>query len=340
MILRRHLLRTSSSLLGTMLPAALSLLLTLSAVGGEAKAPVPLTPSDTERTFDFQTPLIEGSIRLDGDYHGVTRLVDKRTGRQVIDPRYSALNLFRLFSTNQGMGQPRKMERTLQIEPHWVQATWPASEAHHGEITARYEVSAPNAIDLTVTVRSAGTYSDYEVFLSSYFDKVLCPHVYLEPQRRAKGVKVPELVVPMVNDVFRGTVLVFARDAHAARRCVDGRWSRNEWKAPTVQMCPVRHYGRCLAFVTDPEKQLGVVLMAHPRHCYAISTRYFADEDADRLTTYSAFDFSLFGDDLLPNDERTVVVRLVLTELDQEMSQPLALYQAFLADVQRCFDLP
>jgi hypothetical protein len=72
--------------------------------------------------------------------------------------------------------------------------------------------------------------------------------------------------------------------------------------------------------------------MANPRHVFAISARYHATNDADRLTPYSAFDFSLFGDDLLPGDERTAQVRLVLTTLDQEMSQPLKLYEDFLAE--------
>ena len=71
--------------------------------------------------------------------------------------------------------------------------------------------------------------------------------------------------------------------------------------------------------------------MSRPRHCYAISTRYHADRDADRLTTYSAFDLSLFGDDLPPGDERTVKVRLAVTPLDRDLSQPVKLYREFLA---------
>ena len=290
-----------------------------------------LTPNEVDGGFDFETSQVQGTIRLDGAYHGVTRLIDKRTGRQVIDPRYSALNLFRLFSVNQGMGQPRSMERTTRVSADWVEVSWPVTDAHKGEITARYEVHQPNAVDVTVTVQTQGAYRGYELFMSNYFDKILRPYVYLKP-RRGKAAQEPELVLPTVNDVFRGTVLVFPRDTHAAQRCVDGRWERNEWGAPTVQMCPVRHYANCLAFVTDPESRLGVVLMAKPGDCYAISTRYFAEDDADRLTSYSAFDLSLFGDDLLPGDRRTVKARLAVTELDDDMSQPGKLYRAFLAE--------
>lgn len=290
---------------------------------------VTLTHNATTNAFDFETEEVEGSIQPDGAYHGVTRLIDKRTGRQVIHPKYSALNLFRLFSVNQGMGQPRTMARTTESFPNAVEIGWPATDAHQGELVARYEVVEPNGVDLTVTLRCRGTYAGYELFMSNYFDPVLRPHVYLKGNRYGRSAGDPELIVPTVNDVFRGTVLVFPRDAHAARRCVDGRWDRSEWSSPTVQMCPVRHYAYPLAFLTDPERRLGVVLTSRTRDCYAISTRYHAEDDADRMVPYSAFDFSLFGDDLAPGDERTVKVRLALTPLDEGMTQPLAMCRAF-----------
>jgi len=294
-----------------------------------------LTPGEADDAFDFKTDQMEGTISLAGAYHGVTRLVDRRSGRQVIDPRYSALNLFKLMSVNQIMGQPRNMERTIEPAPNRVEVSWAATDGHKAEITARYEVPEPNAVDVTVTVRSQGAYRGYELFMSSYFDPTLRPYVYLQSRRAP-----PDWVLPMVNDAFRGTVLVFPRDAHAARRCVDGRWERSEYKTPIVQMCPVRYYAKCLAIMTDPDKQLGVVLMARPRDGYAISTRYFAENEADRMTTYSAFDFSLFGDDLLPGDERSVKVRLALIPLEGDLSRAFAMYDRFVAQTAQGHDAP
>lgn len=286
------------------------------------------TASPDQQVLEFDTPEIEGTIRLDGAYHGVTRLVDKRSGRQVIDPRYSALNLFKLMSVNLMMGQPRQMERTVQIGPDWAEIRWPKTDMHRGEVVARYEVRPHGAVDLIVTVRSEGTYPAYETFLSSYFDKTLQPHVYL----KTRDGKSSDLVLPMANDVFRGTVLVFPRDMPSARHCLDGRWDRSEGGVPVVQMCPVRCYAHCLAMLVDREKTLAVLLMARPGDCYAFSTRYFADDDADRLTTYSAFDFSLFGADFVPGAERSVRIRLAVTPLDAESTQPLQLYQQFLSE--------
>jgi hypothetical protein len=288
-----------------------------------------LTPNGQPGQFDFETPQIEGTFRLDGPYHGVSRLVDKRTGRQVIDARYSALNLFKLMSVNLKMDEPRTMERTMRANAEWAEIVWAPTAAHRAEVVARYEVAAPNAVELTLTVRSRGVYAGYEVFLTNYFDKRLVPHVYLSPNRAVDAVKP---VVPLVSDVIRGTLPVFARDALAARRCVDGRWERNERGASIVQMCPVRHYFYCLAVMADPESDLGIVLMAHPQDCYAISARYHAADEADRLTPYSAFDLSLFGDDFAPGDARTVKVRLAMTPLDEHQSQAVALYKSFIGE--------
>jgi hypothetical protein len=304
----------------------------------QADEKVPLKPNAARTSFDFETEQMQGTIRADGAYHGVASLVDRRTGKQLIHPNLSALNLYRLAAANQVLGIPRAMERTIQAESDSLEVKWAAGAAAKDEavarrqvadVMARYEVFEPNIIEVTVTIRAHRSCSGFEVFMPSYLDKSLVPNIYLQPRGFGRGnVTEPDLVVPTVNDVFRGTLLAFPRDDHAARLCLDGRWDR----ISEVQVCPVRHYVHCLAILAHPENRTGVVLMAHPRHAFAISARYHADNDADRLTPYSAFDFSLFGDDLLPGDERSAKVRLALTALDQEMSQPRKLYEAFIAE--------
>ncbi|MFH1264121.1 MAG: hypothetical protein ABIK89_00225, partial [Planctomycetota bacterium] len=299
---RRFLCVSAAAALGVPLVTRLgrpSLALAADEPNQASSSPDPAA-DDEEFALDFETAETRGSIRAEGPYHGVARLVHKQTGLQVIDSRYSALNLFRLFSTNLGMGTPRAMERQTKTADQSVEIHWPATEEHQGEITALYEVREPNVVDLTVTVRSLGTYSNYEILLPNYFDKTLVPHVYLKPSRRgSKGESAVDLVVPTVSDVFRGGVLQFPRDAHAARMCLDGRWSRSEYAMSVAPFYPVRHYGRCLALVTDPGKKVGAVVMADPRRCAAISARYYAENDEDRLTSYTAIDFSLFGEDFL-----------------------------------------
>ena len=300
----------------------------LSAQQTSGRKSILLTP-DKENGFLFETDQVKGSLQPTGSYHGVNRFAFKRMERQVIDPRYSALNLFKLMARNQYMGAPRSMERVVKVMPDALEMTWPPTEQHKAEIRAHYEVSGPATVDVTLTVRSEGTYPAYEVFMPNYFDKTLRPHLYLKPARSPQNP--PDLVVPMINDVFRGTLLVFPRDIHGARVAIDGRWDRNESNAAVVPVTPVRHYAHCLAFLVDADKTFAVVVMAHPRDCYAISARYFADNPKDRMTSYSAVDFCMFGENLLPGSRRTTRLRLALTPLDKDMSQPLKLYRDFLS---------
>jgi len=60
--------------------------------------------------------------------------------------------------------------------------------------------------------------------LSSYFDGVVEPHVYVKPSPPASE---PQLVLPMVSEVYRGILLVFPRDALAARWCFS-QWNRDD----------------------------------------------------------------------------------------------------------------
>ena len=85
--------------------------------------------------------------------------------------------------------------------------------------------------------------------------------------------------------------------------------------------------------MTDPDRKTAVVLMAKPEHVYAISTRYFSEREEDRQTTYSAFDFALFGNDFNAGDSQSVRVRLALIPLEKEdLSIPLKRYEAFLEE--------
>jgi hypothetical protein len=206
--------------------------------------------------------------------------------------------------------------------------TWRATAAHQGEVVATWEVREAASVDLTISVQTAGPYAGYEVFMSSYFDNTTKPHLYLKQRFPTEP---DQLVAPMVNDVFRDCLLVFPRDSNAARLCVDGRWDRSEGDVPTVQNIPVRHYSRALGFLTDPENKSALVMMSRPRDTVGISTRYFADLPEDRQTSYSAFDFSLCGENLAAGDQRTLRVRLTLSDLDDQISQPMNLYEQFIS---------
>jgi len=280
--------------------------------------------------FEFETEIMKGAIQPEGRYHGVERLIHKPTGVEIVHPKYSALNLFFLFSTNLKIGVPRGWERETAVEENALVLKWTPNAEHLGAISARYEIKPPDAIDLTITVSCEGTYPAYELFLSSYFNPSLSPHVYLRPHPYSDKPDEPELVALKVNAAFEGTGLVFARDAHAARLCVDGRWARREREMPTAQWCPLRYYAFPFAFQADTEQRVAAVLMSTPQDCFAVVTGYDTDNEKDAFKNQNPLYLSLFGDDLSPGDERTANVRLALTPLDDSFSQPRMLYEAFL----------
>ena len=303
-------------------PALFLLMFFIVLVALQGATAATLVPNADRTEFSFETERMAGTITVPGRYHGVTRLIDKKTGRQLIDSRYSALNFYKLMSGSGVMGEPRKMERTSRHGKNWVEIIWPPTEEHQGTVTARYEVSRPDAIDLAITVETTAAYTDYEVFLPSYFDKSMRAHLHL----KRRGRQPPDLVMPEYNPAFATTLPYFPRDSRGAQIPLDGRWDG------IIDFSPMRRYAHCLAFMVDPDNLAAAVLMSDPRDCFGISVRYHADVDANRLTSYSAFDLGLVGRDLKPDETRTVRARLALTDLDEEFTQPLELYKAFLKE--------
>lgn len=282
-----------------------------------------------ESIWNFETEELKGFIQPDGDRHGVKELIHKPTGVDVVHPRYDVLNLFLLFSTNLCMGTAREKERTIRAEDNAIVVHWDPTDDHKAELIARYEIKEPNIIDLNITVRSNWPYPAYEVFLSNYFDPSMQPYVYVQGSPCVDPPNEPQWIAPQVNDVFVGTGLVFPRDQHAARRSVDGRWDRI-WEL--YQWNPQRYYELPILFQADTKCRMAAVLMSRPEDCFAVVSGYNSDNMDDAFKGQNPLYLCLFGDDLVPGSERTVHCRLAVTELDQSISKPLELYEAFISE--------
>ena len=88
-----------------------------------------------------------------------------------------------------------------------------------------------------------------------------------------------------------------------------------------------------VAFQADMDKRVAAVLMSRPEDCFAVTSGYNTDDPEDAWKVQNPLYLSLFGSDFVPGTERTAHVRLAITALDDDMSQPLALYRQFLTDV-------
>ena len=282
-----------------------------------------------QNVWHFETEQMAGYVQPDGDRHGIKELTHKPTGAQVVHPKYDLLNLFFMFSQNHCMGQARENERSITSAGNAIDVHWAPTDNHKAEMTARYEVVEPNAVDLSITVKSNWPYPAYEVFLSNYFDLSLRPYVYVQgspfdiPADRARWI------APEVNDVFVGTGLVFSRDQHAARRSTDGRWDRI-WGL--YQWNPQRYFESPVIMSANLETGVAGVLISRPQDCYAVISGYQSDNMKDPFRDQNPLYLSLFGDDFRVGDERTVEVRFAVTEIDESLTQPLALYEAFMEE--------
>ena len=295
-----------------------------------------------EKVYAFETAEIQGTLRPGNEFphHGLTHLVHKSTGIEFVHPLYAILNLYRFMhrdpSAATGMdsdlGNPRQGERHVEAAANSVTLRWALQDPTHPEMAIRYKIAEPATIDMTVTVTPNAAANDFEALLACYFDPVHVPHVYLardrfeledEPGRFGDE---PELASVVVNPIFRGGVLVYPRDEDAVGISVDGRWR------DIARFSPVRRYKLPVCFQADREQQVAAVLMSRPEDCFAVSSGYDSPDARDRFHKHNPLYLSLFGGTLEPGVARTARARLVVTNLDEDLSQPLEHYAAFLAE--------
>ena len=103
---------------------------------------VSLTYDDKNSVYDFETSELKGCFAgaVAGPQvdirHGISQLVHKPSGVSIIHPKYSGLNLFRLFATHTGLGEPRLFERTVRVEGDTLIVNWGPADEHFASIEA------------------------------------------------------------------------------------------------------------------------------------------------------------------------------------------------------------
>ena len=297
-----------------------------------------------EKVYAFETAEIRGTLRPGNEFphHGLTHLVHKATGVEFVHPLYAILNLYRFMhrdpagggatGMDSDLGNPRQGERHVEADDSSVTLRWALQDPSHPEMAIRYEILEPATIDMTVTVTPNADAHDFEALLACYFDPAHVPHVYLardrfeledEPGRFGDEA---ELAPVNVNPVFRGGVLAYPRDEDSVGISVDGRWR------DIARFSPMRRYKVPVCFQADRPQRVAAVLMSRPDDCFAVSSGYDSPDARDRFHKHNPLYLSLFGGTLEPGVVRTARARLVVTELDEDLSQPLQVYTAFLAE--------
>lgn len=290
-----------------------------------------LKPTDRPGVWSFETDAMKGELSASPEthLHGVTSLIQKSTGRQVVREKLFCLHLYRVLTRNHWLSQCRDVPHTGQVEGDELVIRWPRGALGPGlEGEARYRVSSANSIDLTVTLRNTGSWHrDLELYTSNYFDPSMSPGLYtVTPFRGPVSTSNPAILTqPRDNPATRYCYNVWPRDIFGAQKFTDGRWEYGV-HAP-VPWAIGRWYAYPFGFyATDDRKTLAVVT-AQPEDCFALCTSYQSDDPKDGVAHHNSLYHSLLGCDAGPDWQRTVRERLILGEwLDDA---PVKAYEVF-----------
>jgi len=270
----------------------------------------------------FETKLIAGTLRADGERVAITELTYRPTGKRVDSGMMFAP--YRLLARSAWMGEAREMAHRATPISDGVEVVWAPTITHQAELRLRIAFAEPGTVDCQVEVTGHGYYPDYEVFLSAYFAAGFRPGAWLTPVR-GRGTA-PELVRPVANPIFREMYVAFPRDERAARIIADGRWQRGRHH---TRFLPARYHGLPMGFYAQDDGPLDVLLMGLPEDVFAVSMAYATDDPTDDIGQHNSLYVSLFGRDLHPGDRWRTSTRLVFGDFDRDEDRHREQYEAF-----------
>jgi len=274
--------------------------------------------------LQFQTELIQGSVRADGARQAVTDLVYRPTGTRI--DREMILALYRLLCRSGWMGEARTMPHTASRTDDGIEVVWAPRLGHQVELRARFAICEPGQIDCTIEVTGQAHYPDYEVFVSNYFTTPFRPGGYVGPVRGEQSTA-PLQIQPEANKVFRDMYVAFPRDEHAAQLLTDWRWQRGRH---FTRFLPARYYGLPVGFYSQCDGPIDVLLMGLPRDVFAVSMAYATTDPTDSVGQHNSLYLSLFGRDLHPGERWQTTVRLTVGAFNRDVRQHQAQYEEFL----------
>ena len=241
---------------------------------------------------------------MDGKYQGLYPLIDADTGADLTHPP-GVFSLYRVLTPNRRYGKTVRdwPTQAKRLENGSVEVRWAPTEEHPVAITGIYRWTAPDTLDLEITVRPERDMPNFELFMSSYFTKGFQASVYLRSDTTDK----PHFVeLERGTDSARGYVM-FPRDEKALRMIRDGRWAIPpnpvDWDDRKWLAAPI-------AIRRDEELGLTVLMMCPPSDCFAISSPW--NPASPSAGGYRSLYLSLFGRDLHASEAARARCRLIL----------------------------
>ena len=288
-------------------------------IGTGHAASLTFTPT-TDGAYEFDTGLLQGSLRAGGKSLGLSALVHKPSGTRLDGTSYGIFSHYRVFTTNRRYG-PAAWDwpsQSKRLPDGAVQVYWPVGDDHPLELYATYRWRSPNTLDLETRVKAYTDLPEFESFLASYFSPELpASSVYARP-----GPSSDATPTFLSTDRQFGLWQMFPRDRSAVQRIQDGRW---ECPPHPVAWMMRPNLALPIGIRRHARSGLTVVLMAPAQDCFALSTPYAGEGH------YSLY-LSLFGHSVSAGQTATARTRLVVVDAPTD-AQILSLYQAYMEDL-------
>jgi hypothetical protein len=293
-------------------------------------------------TCDLRNLQLEFSA--DADLHGISSLVWNEGDVELAREPF-ILNLYRMLATNTLMGEARARSHVVNTEfqnsavmsmQPVIQLRWEPWEGHPVYLAATYSVGEPNMIDLVIEIEALAPISAYEVFLSSYFQPIVAPHVIIRRQRNARDDGTAVLSAITHSPFLYGHYVSFPRDTAAAALKYDGRWNHGSapviWATSPTYAVPMAIMAPSQANDSpNNNRNRGpvVIQMASTDTCFSVNTTYTSAEVDDIVSRHNAVYFSLFGSDLQGGERRTARLRTIVVPELPELHALLDLHWEF-----------
>jgi hypothetical protein len=209
------------------------------------------------------------------------------------------LSYYRVFTTGQRYGTgawdwPATAQRQSDVA---VQVTAPATPDRPFDLTAVYQWTDPQTLDLETTVTAHADVTGFESFLASYFDATFASP-YIWAHNTGGEIKLFFLLA----ERSYGDWLMFTRNGGVPRTIEDGRWKLEpnpvNWTILPRLVAP-------LCFRRNQANGLTAIVMAPGDDCFAVATPYAGE-------AHHSLYLSLFGRGLQAGQTAKAHTRFVM----------------------------
>jgi hypothetical protein len=252
---------------------------------------------DAAGGFRFDTGVLRGRLRPEGQSLGLTEITEVGTGAR-LDRSNGLLSHYRVFANGRrfGGGAWDWPSTATALDDGGVSVRWAAAPDRPFEVQAVYRFTRPDSIAVQTTVLARAELRGFEVFLASYFDPAFTNA--LVAARTENGMEMLAAIPA------RGEWQLYPRDAAARALAADGRWQLEPhpvaWTFPAELAGP-----RVRAQRRAPVSGLVATLTADTNDCFAVALPQQTEGH------YSLY-LSLFGRTLAPDETARTTATLTI----------------------------